>query len=356
MKNRHKSTSSRNPGEVPGHDYLAMLTGLTHYGNLWEPVNDTVMGGRSHSNAGFNSSGQLCFHGQVSLENNGGFASVRTRRRLNLDGFAGFRLRLAGDGKRYSFRIKTKKDGQLHRFSYEAVFDTRDALHSDHSGCWKNPGTTGLSDRSLSLADDSHEEIWLPFDRFRPVFRGRQVPDAPDLDPSDSGEVSLMIKDGQEGSFELQVSDIAAYRLPQENEQQWMELALAMAGESGTPYGAVIVGPDDRIISKAGNRVGAASDASAHAEIEAIRKAGKKQGSAGLSGCRLFTTVEPCPMCMSAVIWAGISEVYYGAGIPDVVAAGGKQIMMRAAELAGRTPDSPVLYEGLCRDACIRKL
>lgn len=103
---------------------------------------------------------------------------------------------------------------------------------------------------------------------------GRNVTDAPPLDPSEIGEVAVMIKDRQDGPFALLVSDIAGFRMPQPVEQQWMEEALDTADHSGTPYGAVIVGADGQMLSKAGNRVGADNDASAHAEIRAIGKQG----------------------------------------------------------------------------------
>lgn len=363
----HKKTP--NTGENPGTSddsgpgsrsgYVSMFTGLIHPRNNWEPVNDTVMGGRSHARGGFTATESLYMHGNLSLENNGGFASVRTRHRLHFAGFHGFRLRVAGDGKRYCLRIKTMSGEELHPFSYEACFDTTPLLAStgDHR-------TNSETDRfgepdspsHRQLSDSPGEWVDVAFDRFRPVFRGRNVPDAPPLDPSNIGEIALMIKDRQEGPFHLLVSDIAGFRPSHADERQWMDVALAEADESGTPYGAVIVGPDNQVVSKAGNRVGAENDATAHAEIRSIRKAGKKRNSASLSGCRLFSTVEPCPMCMSAAIWAGISEIYYGAAIPDVTSAGGKQIDLRANRLMLLAPDPPTLYEGLCREACKKRI
>ncbi|TVQ69063.1 MAG: hypothetical protein EA363_10135 [Balneolaceae bacterium] len=362
--NSHKKTRT---GQTPGTSkefgsrsgYVSMFTGLIHPHNSWEPVNDTVMGGRSHARAGFTAAGNLYMHGNLSLENNGGFASIRTRHRLHFAGFHGFRLHVAGDGKRYCLRIKTMNGGQLYPFSYEACFDTSPLLastgeHRANSETDRFGETDSPSHRQLS--DSPGEWVDVPFDLFRPVYRGRKVPDAPPLDPSDIGEVALMIKDRQEGPFRLLVNEIAGYRPPQADEQRWMEVALAEADDSGTPYGAVIVGPDGRIVSKAGNRVGPENDASAHAEIRAIRQAGKQRNSANLSGCRLFSTVEPCPMCMSASIWAGLTEIYYGATIPDVTAAGGKQIDLRARHLALRASDPPALYEGLCREACRQRV
>ena len=352
---------AQKPGNSPALQtgFLSLYTRLIHPHINWEPVNDTVMGGRSHAHAGFTESGSLCVHGNLSLENNGGFASVRTRHRLHFAGFHGFRLRVAGDGKRYCLRIKTMSGEELHPFSYEACFDTSPLPASTVGHQEKaemdrfDPPNSQLQHQ---LSGTTGEWVDVPFDLFKPVYRGRKVPDAPPLDPSDIGDIALMIKDRQEGPFHLLVSDIAGFRPAHADERKWMDVALAEADDSGTPYGAVIVGPDNQVVSKAGNRVGAENDATAHAEIRALRQAGKKRNSASLSGCRLFSTVEPCPMCMSAAIWAGIPEIYYGATIPDVTSAGGKQIDLRARQLALRAPEPPVLYEGLCREACKKRI
>lgn len=80
--------------------------------------------------------------------------------------------------------------------------------------------------------------------------------------------------------------------------------------QSGGPFGAVIV-KDGKIISEAHNTVVESHDATAHAEINAIRKASKKLQTHDLDGCVLYTSAEPCPMCLSAIIWANIKEVYF---------------------------------------------
>ncbi len=76
------------------------------------------------------------------------------------------------------------------------------------------------------------------------------------------------------------------------------------------PFAAIIV-KDNIIISSSGNRVIAKNDPTAHAEIEAIRKASKKLKTFDLSGCEIFTSCKPCPMCISAIYWAKIKKVYY---------------------------------------------
>jgi len=78
----------------------------------------------------------------------------------------------------------------------------------------------------------------------------------------------------------------------------------------GGPFGSVIV-KDGKIISKAHNEVVKRNDPTAHAEVLAIRKAGTKTGSFHLEGCSIYSTCEPCPMCLSAILWARIDQCYY---------------------------------------------
>lgn len=80
----------------------------------------------------------------------------------------------------------------------------------------------------------------------------------------------------------------------------------------GGPFGAVIVDENGKILAVASNTVLGSHDPTAHAEINAIRKACKKIKHHDLSGCTLYATGHPCPMCLSAIIWANIKEVYYG--------------------------------------------
>jgi guanine deaminase len=84
----------------------------------------------------------------------------------------------------------------------------------------------------------------------------------------------------------------------------------------GGPFGAVIV-KDGKILSKAHNQVLKTNDPTAHAEINAIKKASKKLGTFDLSGCEIYTTCMPCPMCLGAIKWANIKIVYYGASSKD---------------------------------------
>ena len=82
--------------------------------------------------------------------------------------------------------------------------------------------------------------------------------------------------------------------------------------EEGGPFGAVITDKEGNIIAKGNNKVLVSNDPTAHAEVTAIREACKELGTYDLSDCILYTSCEPCPMCLSAIIWANIKEVYYG--------------------------------------------
>lgn len=107
---------------------------------------------------------------------------------------------------------------------------------------------------------------------------------------------------------------------------KFMEVAKEMAetghraGEGG-PFGAVIV-KDGEIIAKGNNKVIVSKDPTAHAEVVAIREASKKLGTYDLSGCTLYTSCEPCPMCLSAIIWANIKDVYYACTKKDAANIG----------------------------------
>ncbi len=84
----------------------------------------------------------------------------------------------------------------------------------------------------------------------------------------------------------------------------------------GGPFGCVIV-KDGKIIGRGHNTVLSDKDSTAHGEISAIRKAEKNLETYDLSGCELYTTGEPCPMCLYAIMWANIEKVYYGCTIRD---------------------------------------
>ena len=95
------------------------------------------------------------------------------------------------------------------------------------------------------------------------------------------------------------------------------EAKRTMRENKGGPFGAVILDKDNNVIAVASNLVLESHDPTAHAEIMAIRKASEILGTHDLSGCTLFATGYPCPMCLSAIIWANIKKVYYGTNLQD---------------------------------------
>lgn len=102
---------------------------------------------------------------------------------------------------------------------------------------------------------------------------------------------------------------------------EFMKIAIEEARKGikkgdGGPFGSVIV-KDGKIIAVAHNEVRRNQDATCHGEIQAIRKASRKLKTRDLSGCELYTTAEPCNMCLSACIWAKISKICYGATVAD---------------------------------------
>ena len=106
----------------------------------------------------------------------------------------------------------------------------------------------------------------------------------------------------------------------------------ALVDSAGGAFGCVIV-QDGRIIAEGANRVVAENDPTWHAEMAAIRKACKAEGSFKLRDATLYTSAEPCPMCMAAVYWAGIKTVYYAAQVEDALEYGGFDDSMIYAEL-----------------------
>jgi len=98
-------------------------------------------------------------------------------------------------------------------------------------------------------------------------------------------------------------------------DKKFMERAIALSKEgmeknAGGPFGAVIV-KNGKIIGEGFNMVTSTNDPTAHAEMSAIRKATKKIKDFSLKGCEIYTSCEPCPMCLSAIYWARIDKVYY---------------------------------------------
>ena len=143
----------------------------------WRIVNDGVMGGVSSSRMVETAHG-LRFEGELSLENNGGFASVRRLVEENLDGMQGVRLDVRGDGRTYQFRLR--QSGRFDGVAWRAEFET--------SNDWQT--------------------VELPFGDFKPVFRGRSVPQAGPVVPAAIRQIGFLLADKQEGAFRMEVRSI----------------------------------------------------------------------------------------------------------------------------------------------------
>ena len=107
---------------------------------------------------------------------------------------------------------------------------------------------------------------------------------------------------------------------------EFLRRAIALATENvtearGGPFGAVIA-CDGKIVAEAANSVTLTNDPTAHAEVNAIRAAAKALGTFTLTGCELYTSCEPCPMCLAAAYWARLDAIYYGASAADAESAG----------------------------------
>ena len=89
-----------------------------------------------------------------------------------------------------------------------------------------------------------------------------------------------------------------------------IELSIESVNKGGGPFGCVIV-KDEKIVSEGSNKVTSTNDPTAHGEIVAIREACKKINNFNLNGCELYSTCEPCPMCLSAIYWSRIEKIYY---------------------------------------------
>ena len=154
----------------------------TPYSTKWQVVNDDVMGGASTSQFKLLTNGGAIFSGVLSLDNNGGFASVRSGPvRENLGGGDAILLRFRGDGRRYKFTVRTGSSFDAPK--YQAEFTTKRGECEEHR---------------------------LAFKDFVPMFRGRVMANVPPLNPADIASVGVLIADKQAGPFHLELIWIRA--------------------------------------------------------------------------------------------------------------------------------------------------
>ena len=137
--------------------------------------------------------------------------------------------------------------------------------------------------------------------------------------------------------------------------EKYMRAALILAREAAdhgeVPVGCVVVSSEGEIIGRGRNRREENSDATAHAEVEAIREACSARGGWNLSGCTLVVTLEPCPMCAGAIINARVSTVVYGAKEPYTGSVG--SVINLFEERYGHRP---AVYGGVLADECAQLL
>ena len=143
----------------------------------WRSVNDWVMGGLS--SGGMIQVGEtLVFTGELSLENNGGFSSVRSLVDQDLSGADRVRIKVRGDGREYQFRIR------------------------------QNNNFDGVAWRATFSTGDDWRDIEIPLDQFIPVFRGRTVAQAGPVVPSDIRQIGFLLADYNAGPFKLEIGEI----------------------------------------------------------------------------------------------------------------------------------------------------
>jgi len=154
------------------------------YSSGWYVVNDDVMGGISQSRATLTDFKTLLFSGTVSLENNGGFASIRhTANTFGIGPGDGIMLRVRGDGKKYQLRVRTSS--RFDGIAYKADFTTV-------RGEW--------------------QDLQFPWAVFDATYRGRAIPDAPKLTGDQIVQVGFLIADAQAGMFDLEIAAIEPIR------------------------------------------------------------------------------------------------------------------------------------------------
>jgi monofunctional biosynthetic peptidoglycan transglycosylase len=163
--------------------HLVMNMALVSVANLsmeidpWRSINDGVMGGLSAGGMVQSDEG-LKFTGRLSLENNGGFSSVRRSVSRNLSKVTAVRIEVRGDGRDYQFRIRQGNS-----------FD-------------------GIAWRAVFSSSNEWQEVEMSLDQFVPVFRGRKVPEAGPVVPSEIQQIGFLLADKKAGRFELEIRRI----------------------------------------------------------------------------------------------------------------------------------------------------
>lgn len=137
---------------------------------------------------------------------------------------------------------------------------------------------------------------------------------------------------------------------------QFMRMAIQLALENvrsggGGPFAAIVV-KDGEVVASGVNRVTSTNDPTAHAEVTAIREACRRLGSFQLTGCEIYTTCEPCPMCLGAIYWARPARVYFAATRADAAAAGFDDSLIYD-EISRPMGERRIPMQGLLRDEAL---
>jgi guanine deaminase len=141
--------------------------------------------------------------------------------------------------------------------------------------------------------------------------------------------------------------------------EKFMEAALKKTRQGmkkgNSPFGACVV-RNGEIVALAHNTVLEKRDPTNHAEINAIRLACRKLGTHDLSGCAIYSTTEPCPMCFAAIHWAGIGAIVYGTNIGDVKKLGFSELTISNEEMKKRGGAKIKIKKDFMRDECLKLL
>jgi tRNA(Arg) A34 adenosine deaminase TadA len=136
------------------------------------------------------------------------------------------------------------------------------------------------------------------------------------------------------------------------NQEYFMRLALEAAKKGDAPYGAVIV-KDDEVFAVGYNTVHRDNDPSAHAEINVIRSLTAQLKNPSLQGYSIYTTGEPCPMCATACVWTGVSEIIYAVSIQDLISLNQSQIHISCEEVIAKSFRNIKVTKGVLKDECL---
>lgn len=132
---------------------------------------------------------------------------------------------------------------------------------------------------------------------------------------------------------------------------KYIRMAMAQAENGDTPYGSVIL-QHGRVIATGYNTVKSSNDVTAHSEINTIRAAARELGTTNLEDCILYTNAEPCPMCMTAILWSGIPRLVIGA-TSQALSEYTTTLQPTARQMAAANNSSIQITSGILEDLCL---